>query len=179
MAFYHCQIFKWKCIALLLTFPKNNSRVSEKESECQEFVVMPGCWGGFHQCSDSMSPGLSAVIWPNPAGFGCMWEITARTLLSTLHRQKYVTTLHLYLIIDSLISKTMSIYAHTALATSTAQSLWSDCRHLLPFRLKSMQTMCTFGHIVYLFIYHLSIWKMVYAEKAWGLNKGSVRVSLW
>lgn len=40
----------------------------------------PGCWGGFHHCSDSVSHGLSAVICPNPAGFGCMREIRAWTL---------------------------------------------------------------------------------------------------
>lgn len=98
----------------------------------------PGCWGGFHWCSDSVSPGLSAVIWPNPAGFGCMWEITARTLLSTLHHQKYVNTYHIWwfaILYENNAPLYTLVYQPTLHNISESEST-----HLLPFTPKSMQT---------------------------------------
>lgn len=35
----------------------------------------------FFSVRDFVSPSLFAVIWPNPAGFGCMHEITAQLML--------------------------------------------------------------------------------------------------
>lgn len=35
----------------------------------------------FYHCRDFVSPSPFAVIWPNPAGFGCRHEITAQLLV--------------------------------------------------------------------------------------------------
>lgn len=78
VVFYHHQIFRFECTA----FTKPGDR--ERQS-VWDMWWSSRRWRGFHCCSDSESPGLCAVIWTNPTGFGCMWEITVWTLLVSLY----------------------------------------------------------------------------------------------
>lgn len=46
------------------SFPKSR----ESDRERWDFVVMSRVLERIHHCRDSMSPGMSDVIWPNPTG---------------------------------------------------------------------------------------------------------------
>lgn len=53
----------------LYSFPQTQEKVTERVVRLCGDVLGLGGSGGVHRCRDSVSPGLSTVIWPNPTGF--------------------------------------------------------------------------------------------------------------